>query len=251
MSHKLTTEEYVARCRKKFGDKFTYHGTRYVGMAVAIKAQCSIHGTFSRKAETFLKSPYGCPCCAEDTRLVAKITPTVDWIRSARSVHGYKYSYKKSKYVPHEKIQITCRKHGDFWQSTVNHLWGNGCPACADSGFKAHKPASLYLIGMSRKGKEYVGYGIANNLSSRMTTHHRVLCAEGYTYQLEGFLSFSSGRKARALENSIKETIDHPGLNVSGFKTEALPKSKVKTLLSVLRDRKHGTYSSVSGRWAL
>ena len=46
-------------------------------------------------------------------------------------VHGDKYDYSKVNYVNIKtKVCIICPEHGEFWQSSENHLKGKGCPSC-------------------------------------------------------------------------------------------------------------------------
>lgn len=50
----------------------------------------------------------------------------------AFNIHGEKYDYDKSIYYKyHEKLLISCREHGNFFQSPAKHLSGRGCPKCA------------------------------------------------------------------------------------------------------------------------
>ena len=54
-----------------------------------------------------------------------------EFIERARKVHGNFYDYSKVEYVGSEvKICITCPKHGDFWMTPHNHLYGHGCLLC-------------------------------------------------------------------------------------------------------------------------
>lgn len=56
---------------------------------------------------------------------------THDFINRARTVHGYKYDYSKTKYIhSKQKVAIICFKHGEFEQRVDNHLSGKGCPKC-------------------------------------------------------------------------------------------------------------------------
>jgi len=60
-----------------------------------------------------------------------KIT-TEDFIKKSKKIHGDKYFYENSIYVKSlEKIIITCKEHGDFYQKPNDHLSGSGCPKCA------------------------------------------------------------------------------------------------------------------------
>jgi hypothetical protein len=54
-----------------------------------------------------------------------------EFINDARKVHGDKYDYSKVEYVnKRTKVCIICQKHGEFWQTSGNHIQGNGCPKC-------------------------------------------------------------------------------------------------------------------------
>lgn len=56
-----------------------------------------------------------------------------EFIWKAIQKHGYKYNYRKVKYVDSKtKICIICPKHGEFWQSPSKHLIRQGCPMCKD-----------------------------------------------------------------------------------------------------------------------
>lgn len=52
-------------------------------------------------------------------------------ISKCRCVHGDRYDYSKMVYTNSgDKVCITCRIHGDFWQRASNHMQGRGCPVC-------------------------------------------------------------------------------------------------------------------------
>ena len=57
---------------------------------------------------------------------------TQKFIDKASIVHSRKYDYSVSNYSnSRTKIKIICQKHGEFEQLPSNHLFGNGCPKCA------------------------------------------------------------------------------------------------------------------------
>ena len=59
---------------------------------------------------------------------MSKKLTTEEFIEKARKVHGDKYDYSKVEYVNSEtKVCIICPKHGEFWQSPVEHIRGHGC----------------------------------------------------------------------------------------------------------------------------
>ena len=83
-----------------------------------------------------------------------------DFIKEARGVHGYKYSYDKSDYInSHVKMCITCPEHGEFWQTPTNHLQGKGCPKCAELRYIEKKSSNTEeFIEKARKvhGDKYI-----------------------------------------------------------------------------------------------
>lgn len=58
---------------------------------------------------------------------------TEEFIKKAKEIHKDKFDYSKTNYKSaKEKVCITCKKHGDFWQLANSHLKGTGCPKCAN-----------------------------------------------------------------------------------------------------------------------
>ena len=56
---------------------------------------------------------------------------TETFILSARKIHGDKYDYSKVEYIDSTTpVCIICPIHGEFWQTPVAHLRGNGCREC-------------------------------------------------------------------------------------------------------------------------
>jgi len=54
-----------------------------------------------------------------------------EFVQRAISIHKDKYSYQNVEYVKMlQKVCITCKIHGDFWQTPADHLWNHGCPKC-------------------------------------------------------------------------------------------------------------------------
>jgi hypothetical protein len=57
---------------------------------------------------------------------------TEEFIEKAKAVHGDRYGYDKVEYVHSKsKVTIICPKHGDFKQTSNNHLTGKGCRTCS------------------------------------------------------------------------------------------------------------------------
>lgn len=130
MSKKLTTEEFIRRAKEVHGDKYDYSLSEYTGIDDEIFIVCPIHGKFKTTPYTHLKI-CGCAACSRAENGEKRRKTKTDFIKEAKSVHGDKYDYSKSKYIGNsKKICIICPEHGEFWQRPFAHLKGQGCPLC-------------------------------------------------------------------------------------------------------------------------
>lgn len=125
-----TLEAFIKEAKKVHGDKYIYDESEYKGANVKTTIICKIHGKFEQEPHNHLRGA-GCPYCANKNKT------TEDFIVKAKSVHGDKYDYSESKYeAALKKIKIICPKHGEFWQTPLNHVNGHGCPKCSVSKSK-------------------------------------------------------------------------------------------------------------------
>lgn len=126
---KLTTEEWTEKAIQKHGTLYDYSESVYTKATEPISIICSKHGTFWCNPRNHINpaaGKCGCPYCA------GRYFTTEDWIRRFHMVHADNYTYDKYMYMGvHTKSTITCKKHGDFKQTTNNHRNGQGCPKCA------------------------------------------------------------------------------------------------------------------------
>ena len=128
---KLTTEEFIKRCKEKYGDKYDYSKTIYNGMDKKIIVICPIHGEFKVSASNHLYGKTGCRRCGISKRANEISFSYSEFIKRCKEKYGDKYDYSKVEYKGHrEKVCIICPTHGEFWQSPSNHLRGCGCPKC-------------------------------------------------------------------------------------------------------------------------
>lgn len=62
---------------------------------------------------------------------------TEEFVREANKIHNGKYDYSKVNYIDSKtKVCIICPKHGEFWQTPINHLGGKGCRECGIENIK-------------------------------------------------------------------------------------------------------------------
>jgi hypothetical protein len=132
---KLTTKDFIARASKTHGNKYDYSKSIYSGVKEKIVITCNKHGDFRQSAGAHLQG-FGCKSCSNNLKLT-----TQEFIKRAKEIHGNKYDYSKSEYKNrYEKITIGCKIHGYFFQSPVNHLYGEqGCPVCYGNFKKSSK----------------------------------------------------------------------------------------------------------------
>lgn len=62
--------------------------------------------------------------------MATKLTKN-EFVEKAKNVHGDKYNYDNVEYINNRtKVLITCKIHGDFYQTPAAHLLGQNCPKC-------------------------------------------------------------------------------------------------------------------------
>ena len=134
---------FLSKANKVHKNKYTYIESSYTTNKGPIEIICPFHGKFVLTVRQHVEGNYpkGCPKCPKLYPLPNRAMSTEEFIVKARTRHGDKYSYAKSQYVTATKsILITCPIHGDFEQRANQHLYGNGCPACA-------REATLFKVG--------------------------------------------------------------------------------------------------------
>lgn len=136
----LLTNEYIDKFIKIHNDFYDYSLINDINnVNQKIEIICPVHGTFKQKVVDHLKGKK-CKLCHIDSRKLKK----EEFIEKAGIVHNNLYDYSLVVYKNHmTKVEIICKKHGNFWQTPNNHLRGNGCPICKDS--KGEKIISWFL----------------------------------------------------------------------------------------------------------
>lgn len=120
-----TTDEFIQKAKVKHGNKYDYSKVNYTTATKKIIIICKQHGDFAQTPNNHLNG-HGCTKCS------GRYSPTTnEFIQKAKVKHGEKYEYSKVEYTGNKnKVIITCRIHGDFEQSSGDHLCGAGCPKC-------------------------------------------------------------------------------------------------------------------------
>lgn len=145
---KISNEEFIQLSKDKFGDLIDHNKTQLVDYSTKVTLYCKYHGPFTLKPSTHLNSKHGCTKCGAlaSPRIRAEKKKNT-FLEDAFKVHGDTYTYERMDYKSgKDKIEITCRHHGYFWQSPQKHLSGQGCPDCAMYGYNTSRPGNFYIL---------------------------------------------------------------------------------------------------------
>ena len=125
-----TTEEWIASARKVHGNKYDYSKVKYISANTKLCIICPKHGEFLQTPNSHTQG-VGCPKCAYEDKGERCRSSKEEFIKKSRSKHGDKYDYSNVDYINSKtKVCIICREHGEFWQTSSNHINGSGCPKC-------------------------------------------------------------------------------------------------------------------------
>lgn len=132
MASKYTTDDFIAKSKSLYGNKFDYSKTEYLGSRIKLVIICKKHGKFYQFPTNHFRGYGGCPTCANKLRNRNKQNEAkASFIDKALQVHGNKYDYSKTVYKKRSlEVTITCMLHGDFNQLAGSHLSGCGCYKC-------------------------------------------------------------------------------------------------------------------------
>ena len=124
LKKRANKEDIIRRFKEVHGDKYDYSKVEYVNMYKKVCIICPEHGEFWQTPINHIKER-GCYKCHHWG------LNTEEWIKIFKTTHGDKYDYSKVEYKNSKTpICIICPKHGEFWQTPVNHTSGKGCPIC-------------------------------------------------------------------------------------------------------------------------
>ena len=133
-SKRSSKKEFIKKAHEKHGDKYDYTKVKYVNDRTKVCIICTDHGEFKQIPSSHL-SGCGCPKCGQIASNDSKRLSKELFIQKANKKHHGKYDYFKVDYKDSKtKVCIVCPEdgHGEFWQTPANHLYGEGCPKCAN-----------------------------------------------------------------------------------------------------------------------
>ena len=173
-----TTSEFVEAAMAIHGSRYDYGLFEYAGQAVKSTIICTIHGEFQQSPYCHLRKKHGCPHCGlERIKQLNPGTGTIGFINKAILVHGLRYNYSEVDYTNNRnKVAITCKIHGNFYQAPANHLSGQGCPSCAiiDRANRIRKDVSRFLSEASCVHDNFYEYNKQSYIDDR--TKISIIC---------------------------------------------------------------------------
>ena len=91
-----------------------------------------------------------------------------EFVALANIEYSNKYSYNKTEYVNnYTKVTITCPEHGDFQQTPLQHLRGNGCTCCGKLRQK-EKRKEAFLAAAENLHKRKYTYNLGMYTTNRV-----------------------------------------------------------------------------------
>lgn len=176
----LTTNEFIKRGKKKYGNKYNYSKVIYKTTSKKVIIICPIHGEFKQSPRKHLGNQTGCTKCGGD-QTSKKLTYTNDkFIEISKKYHGDLYDYSKTKYINQKKlVTIICKKHGPFRiiaGSHTNSLLLRGCQKC---GYIRHLDSQKMPIDeWKARAKKAHGdfYDYANVAYEKVIDHVEIIC---------------------------------------------------------------------------
>lgn len=221
----------VKRYCKLIGYDFTGFVGEYVGSDTHVGLKC-LHDGYEWNTSTIshlLNHGRGCPHCGG----VARFTKEERESQIAEAMTGTSLNFVKwlppfmedsNGHIKNRlKFVASCSEegHDDFSVSVGDFLNRDvRCPICAVHGFNRAKPAHVYVLRITGGTHGFTGYGISNEVDTRLVTHKRKL-REANLYIADCKTFSMHGQKALNVENAIKGMFERCPQIVEGFRTEA------------------------------
>ena len=134
--HQMNLDEFKETANIVHHNKYDYSLiTEYNGTYTKVPICCHQKDDFGREHGVFWQTPkhhlngFGCKKCSSNYMDLDL------FIKRSNNVHRGKYIYDNIKEYKSNnlKVPIICPEHGEFWQTPMCHLSGQGCPYCKES----------------------------------------------------------------------------------------------------------------------
>ncbi|MHB8098161.1 MAG: hypothetical protein ACYDD5_01050 [Sulfuricurvum sp.] len=127
---------FIQKANITHSNAYSYTKSEYTNSTTKLSILCPTHGDFLQTPGEHVRGK-GCPECGKIKARNKRTSTTEKFIEKAKTKHNHYYTYEKTTYAHNEeKTTITCPIHGDFIQTPMHHLQGNGCPQCGKDKVK-------------------------------------------------------------------------------------------------------------------
>jgi Zn finger protein HypA/HybF involved in hydrogenase expression len=128
----FTTYDFIKIANKIH--KYDYSKVDYINSETKVEIICKEHGSFFMKPKEHIHQKQGCPKCGKESMSNIHRKELSILIDEFNKVHKNYYDYSMVNYKNNNtKVEIICKKHGIFKQTSKSHLRGDRCPKCSIS----------------------------------------------------------------------------------------------------------------------
>lgn len=155
-----TLEETINDFKNKHGDKYDYSlvSETYKNIDSKIKIICDVHGVFEQDVHSHKR--FGCKKCSDTRTGLNARHNQEEAMNKILEVHGNKYEYPDFNYRhSNDKINITCKKHGDFTMKYTRHVHqSQGCKWCAYDRINSTGWDAVTWMNGGKASKNFTGF---------------------------------------------------------------------------------------------
>ncbi|MFA5669390.1 MAG: hypothetical protein WC967_09100 [Balneolaceae bacterium] len=130
---KMSTKEFVKKCREIHGDNYDYSLIQYKGPKEKITVICPEHGNWETLPINFYWHKKGCKECGYSNSSTKQLKSLAQAISEANRIHKNAYDYSLSEYLGCKTItKAVCKKTGKTFYFTWDHHINQrtSCPCC-------------------------------------------------------------------------------------------------------------------------
>jgi len=174
-----------------------------------IEFECNCGNKIKTTPKQMLRAKKKCPVCY--------ISPNIDtkdeFIKKAKKKHLNRYDYSNVKINGNNKVQIICKKHGEFEQYRNEHLRGNNCPICANTIRNSimntkwfNKPTALYYIKITKDKETVWKIGVTIHVDNILKRFSKEKNLQIEIIDVEYFLSgkYAYEKEQKIIDENVK-----------------------------------------------
>ena len=127
-----TIDQLITKAKAIHGDRYDYSLVEHSVTSKKVTIVCKDHGKFEQNWNAHVHAKRGCWQCGIVKRQLSKRKGRQYWVDLANSIHNSMFDYSKCKLdTIHEKVELSCNKHGIFTVDMVSHVYDkSACPVC-------------------------------------------------------------------------------------------------------------------------